>query len=123
MTNAYAIKGPDGNIDLVLIDTDIEETWYEYIKSVEGRVPTSGSIVKDIQYWKDEGFTCVPVAVSEKGEADDVPVKDVGDYYAIQFGNGIYLQRKAIKTATEQPLSDTDNVIIKLCAYLSRGQG
>lgn len=86
MTNAYAIKGPDGNIDLVLIDTDIEETWYEYIKSVEGRVPTSGSIVKDIQYWKDEGFTCVPVTVSEKGEAEALLV-DISDL--LKTGNSI----------------------------------
>lgn len=113
MTEAYAIKGPDGSLNILSIARTEKGAWAKATLGSEG-------LENDA---KRRGGTCVPVAVSEKGEADDVPVKDVGDYYAIQFGNGIYLQRKAIKTATEQPLSDTDNVIIKLCAYLSRGQG
>lgn len=66
-------------------------------------------------------LTCVPVAVIEKGDA--LKIEDAGDYYVIPLGNMTYIQRKGIKTGTDQPLSDAEKVIVLLCAYLSRGPG
>ena len=63
--DAFAIKDEQGSLVCVEIDASEEETWESFIKSVEGRVPTIGSIIADIEYWKSLNHRCVPVQVTE----------------------------------------------------------
>jgi len=126
MTEAYAIKGPDGQLYLTTgLGMSQEDAWYNFVESE--RHPDDNISDQErnerIAEAKLSANTCVQVTVSEKGEADEPPMMDLGDYYGIQVGPFVYMQRKTIQTATDAPMEDYEKAILNLCAYLSRRQG
>ena len=67
MTDAYAIKDKDDFIDARYIRKWERECWKAMVGNHEER-----EFQKRITHLKQHLFSCVPVTVSEKGEADDV---------------------------------------------------
>jgi hypothetical protein len=59
MTQAWAIKGPDGRLVHVELDDDEEYTWSQF--RIQSESPN-----KKFRDWKAEGYTCVPVTITTK---------------------------------------------------------
>ncbi len=95
MTEAYAIKGPDGKIILWAIGESELDAWSDFcvVCDYQSKIP---------QELQQQGYTCVPVTVSEKIEADAL----LKELTRKRFQGGITAQ-------------DWDAID----AYLSRGQG
>jgi hypothetical protein len=70
--NAWAIKGPDGTLSLPLKESD---AWIGYDDT-------------DIEYLKAQGFTCVPVTVTEIVERSPYEVMAEGNHSIGVFKDG-----------------------------------
>jgi len=62
----YAIKGPDGTLVHVEVDESKEFTWDQFRAATGSMTDEAG--------WKKQGYTCVPVTVSE-GEVEKLLVE------------------------------------------------
>jgi len=107
MTEAYAIKGPDG-IDASSVQETESECWLEWYVATE--------MGQDMS--ERHGYTCVPVTVSEKGEVEAL-LKAAKEYVDSQ-----HLHQHVIsKFPVVLEPCERCELNKRIDAYLSRGQG
>ena len=85
--NAWAIKGPDGTLSLPLKESD---AWIGYDDT-------------DIEYLKAQGFTCVPVTVTEIVERSPYEVMAEGNHSIGVFKDGKLIAADAARDAAALP--------------------